>query len=125
MSTSITHLPPKAFHLVKSQRAMIDRIKAKGREQAERATHTALVGGTAVALGYFETRHGRTEFAGAKTSLLVAVVGHTVAMAGPSAYSDYAAAVGDGGVAVMAYQFGRETGQRHANEANNTAPRLR
>jgi hypothetical protein len=118
------HLPPKAYQLMKSQRATIDRIKAKAKEQTERAAHSALVAGTAAGLGYLEGRHNRKEFGGAKTSLLAAVVGHTVAIVGPGAYADYAAAVGDGGLAVLGYQWGRDTGVRHANEANNSSPRL-
>ncbi len=117
-------LPPKAYQLVKSQRATIERIKDKAKEQTARATHSACVGLTAAGLGYLEKRHGKGEIGGAKTALLVAVMGHTAAIVGPRAYADYSAAVGDGGVAVLAYQWGSETGQRHKDEANRTQPRL-
>lgn len=121
--SGIQHMTPKTFELVKKQRATIDRIRDKAKEQATRATHSAIVAGTAAGLGYAAKRYDRTEVGGAKVSLLVAVAGHTAALVGPSAYADMAAAAGDGGLAVMAYEWGLETGQRHKNESNGVTVR--
>jgi hypothetical protein len=111
--SAIQHVPTKVLHVIERQKAALEKIKEKGKEQLERATHSAIVGGVAYGLGYRVGRNGNDELIGkASASLVVAIAGHTAALVGPKDYGSFAAAVGDGGIAALAFQAGKEAGEK-------------
>lgn len=103
-------------------KSAISNLRKQGEKAMVTAMHTAEATGTAFALGAYKGYHGEAKIMDVDAALVVGIIAHAAALSGAGSESmdSHFSAIGDGALAVAAYNFGQEKGTSWKDEKDKT-----